>query len=403
MPRHLSFPRPTMSRLGYSIKNDNSIISPYFIFREDCNTPHAAPITAPISFDPGPGVWDTINDPSARYAISSGKFRFTNISSGTRYYDAALPIVFKAGLLVFWKLFPNSLTTAGNLTIGLSTQTTSIVTGVHINFGTSPLVGGKSGAGGITNITVTSPGIDVSVESYWSFITRSAGAWYIYANKLIMVDDRANFSPLYPGFSNGANQTTATERTLDSFRGADLQLSGYSQFSDDWHLSSFHNASPAINDTFTHDADGHIEFSLPTLQSSGNVDIYFRVQSLSPLNGWCYRVIANTNEVKLFEIVNGVFTERLTNTNANGHINGMRFYVFFEGQNIRFYRTNTNGSAIGSMQFISSYTSATNFQSATLGKVADLGSTATISNLAAHPYNLPLSITNILDVFRNAV
>ena len=369
-----------------------------FLIKENFNTDHPAPLVAPINADPGPGIWDVITDANARFSISGGKHHSSDQSIGTYMY-LDVPVTRKNGMLLDMRLQPVS---AVLNRYGLSPTRTSQLLGTFFLPSAVLNLASTNNSGGSTTFQCINSGVNYGVESnYTIWLRDTAGCFYIYNNTLIMVEDRITAATQYVGTSQNSNVTgSQPDRTLDNVRVVDLLAEGY-DVDDDWHLANHYDASLSEGEYFTHDADTHIEFFFTTFQNGGNVDIYFRMQSESPLNCWCLR-ITNSVNTQLYEVVNGTFTQRFSSASGLKLAN-TRFYVFARGTTIVLYRSNQSGSLIGQLLSQTTYTSANNFSTETDGKVADLGTTdAVIRDFAVYPYNLPPSVTDILDAVRNA-
>jgi hypothetical protein len=127
-------------------------------------------------------------------------------------------------------------------------------------------------------------------------------------------------------------------------------------------------------DTFTHEADALIEFTVDALPTSGYSIIRFRLQDAS--NTWSVFIDANGG-VGMEEVVNGVATGR--GSAAGAVANGQRVILVTEGETIKVY---ANGS------LAITYYSATNFKSSSSGFVYRVGAGGGISNIIAWPRKL---------------
>lgn len=141
--------------------------------------------------------------------------------------------------------------------------------------------------------------------------------------------------------------------------------------------------------TFTHDADGLIEFTPAALPSGSTLDIRFRRQDAS--NYW-QLTIDNGGNIVLNEVVAGVTTARTpsaTTVTANDWL-----CLVLTGTTIRLlkYRVATTAHSI-----LWTYSSATNFATATAGEVVSLGTAGRISDVVCWPRVLGATPAAVLD------
>lgn len=115
------------------------------------------------------------------------------------------------------------------------------------------------------------------------------------------------------------------------------------------------DTSVVTEDTFTHIADCYIESLVTTLPSSGNYDIEFRIQDAN--NKWILRT-TSAGTVSLIEVVTGTPTTR--GTSGTALANGQIIKCIAEDDDITFFVNNVGRTT---------YASATNFKTATSGKV----------------------------------
>lgn len=127
--------------------------------------------------------------------------------------------------------------------------------------------------------------------------------------------------------------------------------------------------------TFTHEANFLAYFTLTSNGTSGNTDIFFRVQDAT--NYW-HLQIANDGSATLNEVVSGSPTSRGTAA-AGVFADGERCCIRADGTAIRIFDA-------GSDRII--YTSATNFQTATSGEIDALATGAALANLEVYPIDM---------------
>lgn len=145
-------------------------------------------------------------------------------------------------------------------------------------------------------------------------------------------------------------------------------------------------ATPAAANTFTHTANGIVDFIVTTLPASGSIQVAFRWQDDN--NHWRIN-IDSAGAVALQEVVAGTPTNRATTTCTTGdHIAAL-----FSGSASRLWRERSGGMVSNAG------TAGSSFLTMTAGKVLSLGTGGAISNLYAWPESLAgdaLAIYNAL-------
>jgi hypothetical protein len=136
-------------------------------------------------------------------------------------------------------------------------------------------------------------------------------------------------------------------------------------------------------DTFTHEADAVLEYTVDTLPSSGSISIVFRSQDSSNL----WRVQINSAaSCDLYEVVAGSPTYK--NGAATAVSNGSRVVVICDDTTINVYVDNA-------LKFTQS--SASNFKTATAGELNSLGTGGAVSDIIAWPRYLSGAPLKILE------
>lgn len=129
----------------------------------------------------------------------------------------------------------------------------------------------------------------------------------------------------------------------------------------------------AVNDTFTHEADCIIEFTVDAIPTAGGLRVNFRMQDAT--NYW-WLVIGSTGALVLYERVGGADT--LRGTASAGLSGGERIIIIASDTTIKGYYGTT---------LAWTYASATNFKTKTSGKIDTLDGGSIASNLIAWPLN----------------
>lgn len=160
----------------------------------------------------------------------------------------------------------------------------------------------------------------------------------------------------------------AYNSVVDNFRVIDLA----SPWNTDYSFASQRLAGTVNAGTaFIHTANAVIEFTITTLHTAGNINVFFRNQDAT--NGWFIQ-ITSTGTINLFERVAGVDTNRANA--AAGVASGHRIVIITENNTIRVYSNNT-------LRF--TYANAVNFSTAIAGEMNSLGTAGVITNLVAWP------------------
>lgn len=132
--------------------------------------------------------------------------------------------------------------------------------------------------------------------------------------------------------------------------------------------------SPSVGNTYIHQANCVIEYTIGTKPSPGNMIIGFRMQDINNL--WDIRH-DTSGKFQLVETVSGTPASRASTTGVA--LNGVKIIVVCSG-------TTITGYYGPSLTEVWSYSSASNFQTETDGKYIASGTGGSISNLVAWPY-----------------
>ena len=183
---------------------------------------------------------------------------------------------------------------------------------------------------------------------------------------------------LYPFV--GAIGTTSVF-TVDSFRVADLPA----PFSTDYGIATQQlSGARSAGDVFIHEPNCWIEWIVTTRVDAQYV--YFRAQDAN--NYWRVDVAAD-GSMALQEVVDGTPTSRGTAA-ASSIANTQRILVRADGTTIKVFANNVA---------VITYATATNFATATAGKLLALGTGGAISNIVSYPRMLSGIAENVLNKY----
>lgn len=191
----------------------------------------------------------------------------------------------------------------------------------------------------------------------------AGGGW-----TLLWLDPADATATMFPHVLTGE---TAGSYAADYLRVLDL---GGSWASDYGIATQRLAGSQAAGTTFAHTADCLAEFTLTTRPTAGSALVFFRQQDAS--NYWQAEV-NSAGDFLLKEVVAGTPTTR--GTAAAVVTSGHRCVVIAEGTTIRGFSNNT-------LRW--TYSSATNFQTATAGQLNAVGTGGVVSDIIAWPRNV---------------
>ena len=130
----------------------------------------------------------------------------------------------------------------------------------------------------------------------------------------------------------------------------------------------------SAGDTFTHEADCSIEFTVATLPTAGQVELFFRIQDAT--NYWQVTV-DSTGALDLDEVVAGAATQR--GTSAGAITAGERIVINAHSQTIDVFDPGARHIH---------YTTAANFLTETDGELNDEGTGGAVTDIVSWPYAL---------------
>ncbi len=334
------------------------------LFCDQFGSDQSAPITSPRVADPGPGTGTAVQA-VGQFSTASGLIRGLPGVGGwgdLSYRDVGRGRT--AGIAAYF----------GGLT-NLS-ATKQIIVG-HNN-GSTPSVAadGFFLASGTLYVRVGGSSVDVGTYTApdtfdFPVIKRTVGFFAVARGEQF-----AEWTLLWVD----ASSTTATQYAALSYNNMDAHLDAMkvaqllAPWNTDYGIATDRLAGArTAGDTFVHEADCLLEFTVDTLQSAGFIELFFRVQDAS--NYWKIRINTGGTSI-LSEVVSGAETDRASGA---GVVNGSRGVIVADDETIKYYVDDV-------LKF--TYSGAVNFKNATAGEVADEGTGGEMSDVVAWPRTL---------------
>lgn len=333
-----------------------------YLFRDDFSIADAAPIADPLPADVIGGlvVTDTGNDLSVAGGelVSAGA---TGLGDpGVWHEDGATPV---AGLAALFKLNLSATNILTHYSFD-NNQAGSVVESIYL--------------ASITELRVIANNIQIATVSTYStateelvLISRGSGAGFFYlvdGNLIFISDASVVADPTYAGIVRAAASAVAQATTTMRV----LQLSG--AFAVDYGIATQRlSGARAPGDTFTHEADCIIEFTVPTLPSAAQIELWFRIQDAS--NYWSVTV-DSAGDIDLDEVVAAVPTQR-----------GTAAAVVTAGERIQIRAIGTTITVFDSAARRINYASASNFQTETAGELDTEGTGGAVTDIVSWPVN----------------
>lgn len=358
----------------------NQTMSPAieYLLQDEFTTPDDAPITSPRTAEPGPGTL-YVNDTGSDLSMGGGEVQSTggtDWNNPSLSYDSGLSRA--AGIFVYADI-PNRGTVRQSISIvptkgGRPTGTQS--DSLHFMSNNKVYIYESSSA------TIIDDGDYNNTSFELGIVVRSVGAFFVMkggpytAWTLVWITAQYSQATIYPQLGLLDNGVSA-----NSFRVAQLPT----PWDTDNGIATDSIASPIATDTFTHEADCLIEFTVDTLPSAGNyIVIYFRIQDAN--NKWY--ILIDNGSLRFYEIVSGSPTLRGEALSVLS--NGVRIVAICDDETITFYYNNTQAF---------SYASAVNFKTETDGEISQLAGGAVISNLITWPRTLSGDALTALEAY----
>ena len=336
-------------------------------------TDDAAPLTSPRTCEPIGTL--TATDTGSKFSISSGRLQMGGRTGANdpRIYSNGIA---RAAGVVFW----GKTQTADN--------TRKAILGWHSANNASPGTHAASIHQSTLTIkdavyfgNITHPFASFSTrfnaDYEFMFVLRTSGAFVFMKQatdyptwQLIWVYRGQINTPMYAGAGiNDVDNATVYDDFMISRIG--------SPFDSDYGFATQRlSGARTAGDTFTHEANCMIDFTIAAVPSGGNVDFRFRQQDAT--NYWQVTV-DSTGALTLNEVVAGTPTQR--GTSAGVIANGDVVRIFCNGTMIKVYEGAE--TSIGNLRI--TYTSATNFQTATAGTLSGEGTGGSVEEIDSWP------------------
>lgn len=350
---------------------------PTFLLRDDFTTAANAPLTSPRTAEPGPGTL-TLVQTDGQFSTSSGKLNFPAQASPA-WGDLSLVGGSQARAIGRSLLGVISITnTSTYCWLGFNDDATPSDTPFNsLRFQTGGALHVYSGSGNVDIVC----GTWAADTSYTVVIVlRTAGVFHFikggaFTNwTLLYVGNAGTDTPRYPAF-----ESYSAAGTLDSFRVLDLPT----PYDTDYGLATQRlSGARAEGDTFAHEANCVIEYTVTALPGASGQRFYFRMQDID--NAWLV-FISGGNAFQLYELVAGGFTLRGSSGIA---VAGDRVVIVADGTTIKGYLANV---------LHWTYSSASNFATATAGKLVVIGTTGAVSDIISWPRTLTGTAATLLD------
>lgn len=379
--RNLLFPALHLSRLGYARKAE-SVAVPIltFLIRDKYTSDDPAPLSNPRIAEPGPGSFTVEVDTGSNLSISGGALNV-----------AAQPALNNP---VLWEN-TNLISRAAG--IAFIVKWNGNGASFSLNFGFATAASGTGAAfctfqGGSLSVIPVSRGFTLGLsrpitngdDHIGAIVLMAAGgAVYILDGNIIAVDRFSTQDPFSTmAFRSRATTADTTPKLIYEVSVCNLVANGYTDWVDLGICTSQLLGSRSQGDTFTHTADSSpIEFTVTTLPPSGQIEFVFRRQDAS--NYWQVTVDSSGN-LDLDEVVEGVATQR--GTSSGVIVSGDRILIYAENDAINIKEHNGSAAAVPTRI---TYTSASNFQLATVGELLTLPASAVVSDIIAWPTVVP--------------
>lgn len=337
-----------------------------FLIRDDFSSNLAAGSVHGTPAEPGPGTRD-VNDAGNHLDLNGGYLRAAGRANvcdpGIRYTPTLARATGRAVFLQTVTPTDGDWHGGWGLGFGWLGYCNPAWTPTKLNIYTSAQYVGTSETGEIWAANV------LRASGQLVFIKESAG-WV-----LAWVDSFLTIDPCYVVSGAFGSGQASAQPLLKSIRAADLGAPFHEEFGLATHRLA---GSRSPGDTFIHEADAFLEFTVATLPAAGQIELRFRIQDAS--NYWQVTVDSAGN-LDLDEVVAAVPTQR--GTSAACIANGDFIIVRFVGSDIRVYE----GANHAKVRRIS-YAFANNFQTQTGGELETEGTGGAVSDIVSWPRTL---------------
>lgn len=374
-----------LARLGEAL--GGGIAPIVYLLLDQFTTNQGAPITTPRTCEPGPGTLVFVQNDGA-ISIESGELKTigqTTSAWGDQgfYSQSTLARAIGRAFIENYRIDSGAGAAAAPLVLAAGTT---------LNYGGfANIATGLMHAGALYAVTTGGTKVDLGFNftQPWPYVLgivlQSTGALFFirYGEftewTLLWRTTLDNTANLYLTASSQFSLASGVISYIDNLAVTDLPA----PFDTDYGLVTTRLAGArSAGDTFTHEADCIIEFTLTALPSAGNyVEVRFREQDAT--NYWNI-LVDSAGVLTLNEVVNGSSSVRVTQA---GLAANRRVGIIMYGQTIRGVHHDT---------YKWQYTSAANFATSTAGRIASLGPGGGISNLNAWPRKITGTAKTVL-------
>jgi len=326
-------------------KGQNAAIT--YLLRDEFTTDEAAPLTSPRTCEPGPGTFVVDN---ARPYISGGELVFPDHATINTSYLTSGALDHAAGRAFIYSCRHTNIRVDPGWVIG------GVTYGLYSNGTIVPTV---SGYGGYV--------YNASLGTLCAIRSESGFFYYVDAttSELIWVNPTTT---LNAAAARVGTPLAAYRGIYDFARVVDLAA----PWTTDYGIATQRLAGArSAGDTFTHEGNALIEFTVGTVPVADQIELRFRIQDAT--NYWQVTV-DSTGALDLDEVVAGVVTQR--GTSAGVIANGDRIVIVCVGTTIRVIEANA--------QHIN-YAAAVNFATETDGELETEGTGGAVTDIIAWP------------------
>lgn len=350
---------PLLSRSHRRRVGDKQVV---LLWRYDFNIDDAAPLTTPHVGDIGTA---TIVDTGDFFDIATGRLRVSDVT-GNADPSIADDVARDRDVGLMLYAIANS---DGRCYLGFDSAKNALVTDTALQFRTAAQLLALDN--GIETGTI---GVVTALTDYEiAVIFRSAGAFYL-------IKGGSEF-PDWTLLWVGVNEAEGSQYAQIATRSAGNNVHAYDNFrgsllaapwdTDNGYATEVLAGARSAGDTFNHEKDFYIEAEIATIPSGDEIELRFRIQDAT--NYW--RVtIDSGGDIDLDEVVAGTPTQR--GTAAGVIANSDRISIIADDDVITVHEDTT---------LHITYSSATNFKTATAGELEKEGTAGAVTDIISWP------------------
>lgn len=342
-----------------------------YILRDEFTTDEANPIASPRTCEPGPGTLTVVDGGNFVY-IRNGMLFFSNANASNDPSVYSPVSTVRTNGLCFAVRFIASATRRSNF---MSLYAAIPNNCLGVTYDSAPIYAhALNGYNFYTGLTYVA---GVPVLTY--LIHRLAGGGFVVINnagvyKLCLATRYLSPSPLGVGITK---QKIGSD-LITGYQNLTIQQLGSPWNADAGPATQILSGARSPGDTFTHEGNCYIVFTVAALPSSNQIELRFRMQDTS--NYWQVTIDSSGN-LDLDEVVAGTPTQR--GTSAGVIANGDYITIIADSTTIL-----VNEGPIYSGTNRISYASATNFATETDGELETEGTGGSVTDIEAYPRNL---------------